>query len=190
MVPKTILSGRFMESFMTLNTITFADMARREGWSFIGCEESFITIKLVWHGYLVLSLDICVHETPTETGLILYLSRLKLDCSLAFPAIVLAPASPVSTNKEASALILIHPSGGQLSIERHCHLARNSWSIWPLKPSSFSSGLQCPILLPDFHQSFFFWQCQCAVHIHGAVGKIVSNRSPQTQGSRSTRFKL
>jgi hypothetical protein len=35
----------------------------------MGCEESFITIKLIWHGYLVLNLGICVHETPTETGL-------------------------------------------------------------------------------------------------------------------------
>ena len=34
------------------------------------CDESFITIKLIWHGYLVLSLSICAHETPTETGLI------------------------------------------------------------------------------------------------------------------------
>ena len=37
----------------------------------MGCEESFITIKLIWHGYLVPSLGICVHETPTETGLII-----------------------------------------------------------------------------------------------------------------------
>ena len=35
----------------------------------MGCEESFIIIKLIWHGYLVPSLDICVHETLTETGL-------------------------------------------------------------------------------------------------------------------------
>ena len=33
------------------------------------CGESFITIKLIWHDYLVPSLDICVHETPTETNL-------------------------------------------------------------------------------------------------------------------------
>ena len=33
----------------------------------MGCEESFITMKLIWHDYLVLSLDICVHETPIET---------------------------------------------------------------------------------------------------------------------------
>ena len=31
-------------------------------------EESFITIKLIWHGYLVLGLGTCVHETLTETG--------------------------------------------------------------------------------------------------------------------------
>ena len=35
----------------------------------MGCEESFITMKLIWHDYLVSSLDICAHETPTETGL-------------------------------------------------------------------------------------------------------------------------
>ena len=35
----------------------------------MGCEESFITIKLIWSGYLVFSLGICVHKTLTETGL-------------------------------------------------------------------------------------------------------------------------
>jgi len=34
------------------------------------CEESFITMKLIWHSYLVLNLNICVHKTPTETNLI------------------------------------------------------------------------------------------------------------------------
>jgi len=34
------------------------------------CEKSFITIKLIWHSYLILSLDNCVHETLAETGLI------------------------------------------------------------------------------------------------------------------------
>jgi len=33
------------------------------------CEESFITMKLIWHSYLVLSLGNCAYETPTETGL-------------------------------------------------------------------------------------------------------------------------
>ena len=33
-----------------------------------GC-YSFITMKLICHGYLVLSLGICAHKTPTETGL-------------------------------------------------------------------------------------------------------------------------
>ena len=33
----------------------------------MGCEESFITMKLIWYGYLILSLGICVHETLTET---------------------------------------------------------------------------------------------------------------------------
>ena len=35
----------------------------------MGCEESFITMKFIWHSYLVLSLGIYTHETPTETGL-------------------------------------------------------------------------------------------------------------------------
>ena len=30
------------------------------------CEESFITIKLIWHNDLVLSLTNCAHETPTQ----------------------------------------------------------------------------------------------------------------------------
>ena len=54
---------------MTLNIINFVDMVRREGLSFMECEESFITMKLIWHGYLVLSLGICVYKSPTETGL-------------------------------------------------------------------------------------------------------------------------
>ena len=33
------------------------------------CEKSFITMKLIWHRYLVLNLDNCVYETPTETVL-------------------------------------------------------------------------------------------------------------------------
>jgi len=54
---------------MTLNIINFADMVRREGQSFMRCEESFITMKLIWHSYLVLSLGNCVHKILTETGL-------------------------------------------------------------------------------------------------------------------------
>ena len=54
---------------MTLNIINFVDMVRREGLSFMECEESFITMKLIWHDYLVPSLDICIHETLTDTGL-------------------------------------------------------------------------------------------------------------------------
>ena len=55
---------------MTLNAINFADVARREkhgvSWD---VEESFITMKLISHGYLVSSLGICAHKTPTKTGL-------------------------------------------------------------------------------------------------------------------------
>ena len=32
--------------------------------------ECFITIKLIWHSYLVLSLNNCANKTSTETGLI------------------------------------------------------------------------------------------------------------------------
>ena len=35
----------------------------------MGCDESFITIKLIWHGYLVLNLNICAHEIFAEAGL-------------------------------------------------------------------------------------------------------------------------
>ena len=35
----------------------------------MGCDESFITMKLIWHGYLVPSLDNCAYETPIKTGL-------------------------------------------------------------------------------------------------------------------------
>ena len=33
------------------------------------CEESFITMKLIWYSYLVFSLGSCAYETPTDTGL-------------------------------------------------------------------------------------------------------------------------
>jgi hypothetical protein len=55
------MSGSFIESFIILNIINFTDVARRE--------ESFITMKLIWHGYLISSLNIYVYETPTETSL-------------------------------------------------------------------------------------------------------------------------
>ena len=32
-------------------------------------DESFITMKLIWHSYVVLSLGNCAHETSTEIGL-------------------------------------------------------------------------------------------------------------------------
>ena len=35
----------------------------------MGCEESFITIKPIWHSYLIPSLNNYAHKTPTETGL-------------------------------------------------------------------------------------------------------------------------
>ena len=51
-----------MKNFITLNIINFTNMARREEWSFMGYEESFITIKLIWHSYLVLNLDNYAHK--------------------------------------------------------------------------------------------------------------------------------
>jgi len=33
------------------------------------CEESFITIKLIWHSYLVLILSNCTNKLCTETDL-------------------------------------------------------------------------------------------------------------------------
>ena len=51
---------------MTLNIINFADVAKREAWSFMDCEESFITMKLICHDYLI----IYIHDTPTDTDLI------------------------------------------------------------------------------------------------------------------------
>ena len=41
----------------------------RERWSFIKYEENFITIKSIWHSYLVFSLDNCGMKLCTETGL-------------------------------------------------------------------------------------------------------------------------
>ena len=38
----------------------------------MGYEESFITMKLIWHSYLVFSLVNCVYKTPTETRLIVW----------------------------------------------------------------------------------------------------------------------
>ena len=33
------------------------------------CEKNFITMKLIWHDCLILSLDTYIHKTPTETSL-------------------------------------------------------------------------------------------------------------------------
>ena len=47
----------------------------------MGCEESFITMKLIWHGYQILDLDNCVHKTPIKTGLSDTNQRLKIELS-------------------------------------------------------------------------------------------------------------
>jgi len=43
----------------------------------MGCEESFITIKLIWYGYLVYSLGIYVHKTSTETDLMIACTQIS-----------------------------------------------------------------------------------------------------------------
>ena len=40
--------------------------------SFMGCEESFITMKLIWHSYLIPSLDNYTIKLCTETSLMIY----------------------------------------------------------------------------------------------------------------------
>ena len=35
----------------------------------MGCEESFITMKLIWHNYLVPNLGNYAHETPLRLAL-------------------------------------------------------------------------------------------------------------------------
>jgi hypothetical protein len=39
--------------------------------SFIICESNVITMKLLWHSYLVHSLDCCVMKLYTESGITL-----------------------------------------------------------------------------------------------------------------------
>ena len=56
-----------------LNEYKLEQVLREEEKEEVGCKaslnESFIIMKLIWHGYLVSNLDIYAHETPTETGL-------------------------------------------------------------------------------------------------------------------------
>ena len=67
---KANLNENFIKSFMILNIINFANMSRREKdeVSWVG-EETFITIKLIWHSYLVLSLGNYDNKTLNETSL-------------------------------------------------------------------------------------------------------------------------
>jgi hypothetical protein len=51
--------------------IKYVDVANRECESLVESEESFITMKLHWHIYLVFSLDSCAYETCTEAGLMI-----------------------------------------------------------------------------------------------------------------------
>ena len=55
---------------MTLNTIIFTGHDKeREGWNFMGCEESFITMKLIWHSYLIFNLDNCAYKIFAEINI-------------------------------------------------------------------------------------------------------------------------
>ena len=65
------VSVEFYEEFHIIKYHQFCwHSKKKEDWSFIGCEESFITIKHIWHSYLVLSLDNCTIKLCTETDLI------------------------------------------------------------------------------------------------------------------------
>ena len=61
--------------------IKFANMyqqyEKRGEMSIMKCESSVITMTLHWHNSQVSSLDNCVDDTPTETGL---RSRLDTPC--------------------------------------------------------------------------------------------------------------
>ena len=45
------------------------------------CEENFITMKLIWHSYILSSLSSCAYETSTETGLISCLVGVHMWCA-------------------------------------------------------------------------------------------------------------
>ena len=63
---------------------------------FMGCEENFIAMKLIWHSYLVLNLGNCAHETPTETGIN---HSTKVKCkSYFFPFIIIEKKIKVHTS--------------------------------------------------------------------------------------------
>ena len=52
----------------------------------MGCEESFITVKLIWRNYLVPSLGNCAHETPNETSLKTLMEKKSSSITLVWPA--------------------------------------------------------------------------------------------------------
>ena len=58
-----------MEDLISLNIINFTDMARREEYSFMGYEKSFIIMKLIWQSQLVSNPNNCARETPTESDI-------------------------------------------------------------------------------------------------------------------------
>jgi hypothetical protein len=60
------VSVKFHREF---HCIKYTNVANRDNGSPMGCEESSITMKLHWHGYLVFSLGNCAYETCSETSL-------------------------------------------------------------------------------------------------------------------------
>jgi hypothetical protein len=58
-----------VEFHREFHCIKYVDVVKRECESFMRCEESFITMKLYWHIYLVFSLGNCAHKTCTESDL-------------------------------------------------------------------------------------------------------------------------
>ena len=131
----------------------------------MGCEESFITMKLIWHSYLVLSLRNCAHETPTEIGLIypflylvaiyiFYAIRIQNNCisptwkKIHLP-LTAGPACQVGRCKSFEMLIKIANSKIFLLFWRfffHCEIFLPGHSILPAHHTIIGS---------TFH--FFTW---------------------------------
>jgi len=72
----------------------------------MGCEESFITMKLIWYVYLVFTLDICVYETPTETGLITSFKR-HFSCNKQSSCCLLGLTLEHAESKSESYVLLL-----------------------------------------------------------------------------------
>jgi hypothetical protein len=80
----------------------------------MGCEESFTTMKLHWHSYLVFSLDSCAHEACTETGIRSNRIYVKNKWVVYFTAIVC-----LATRATATPLVARHASCGEQKTENN-----------------------------------------------------------------------